>query len=155
MGKDKKKDVGAAQVRNPIGSKRAPWLSTLSRRASTGRVDDARNRRPFLLLRPGVAHRLTAHPLRRRTQVTEDFAIQPEKITPTLDASKWPLLLKNYDKLMVREADHPSPPTQFSHTSETRVCWTTALVSSFPRFRLFVARARRAFPSQSHVRADH
>lgn len=35
-------------------------------------------------------------------QVTEDFAIQPEKITPTLDASKWPLLLKNYDKLMVR-----------------------------------------------------
>jgi len=35
-------------------------------------------------------------------QVTEDFSIVPEKITPTLDASKWPLLLKNYDKLMVR-----------------------------------------------------
>ena len=46
-------------------------------------------------------------------QVTEDFAIAPEKITPTLDASKWPLLLKNYDKLMVRtRPDHhhfPSP----------------------------------------------
>ena len=40
-------------------------------------------------------------------QVTEDFAIAPEKITPTLDASKWPLLLKNYDKLMVRtRPDH-------------------------------------------------
>ena len=43
-------------------------------------------------------------------QVTEDFAIQPEKITPTLDASKWPLLLKNYDKLMVRASmSHPPP----------------------------------------------
>jgi len=39
--------------------------------------------------------------------VTEDFAIQPEKITPTLDASKWPLLLKNYDKLMVRPGTLP------------------------------------------------
>jgi hypothetical protein len=65
---------------------------------------------PFCYFAPEFAHRLTAHPLRRRTQVTEDFAIQPEKITPTLDASKWPLLLKNYDKLMVREADHPTPP---------------------------------------------
>ena len=111
---------------------------------------------PFCYFAPEFAHRLTAHPLRRRSQVTEDFAIQPEKITPTLDASKWPLLLKNYDKLMVREADHPSPPTQFSHTSETRVCWTTAEVSSFPRFRSFVARAgNAAFPSRSHVRADH
>merc|ERR1711959_555072 len=27
---------------------------------------------------------------------------QPEKITPTLDTSKWPLLLKNYDQLNVR-----------------------------------------------------
>ena len=48
--------------------------------------------------------------------MTEDFAIQPEKITPTLDASKWPLLLKNYDKLMVRHSvvvvcvEPPSPP---------------------------------------------
>ncbi len=27
-------------------------------------------------------------------QVKEDFQIQPEKITPTLDTSDWPLLLK-------------------------------------------------------------
>jgi H/ACA ribonucleoprotein complex subunit 4 len=35
-------------------------------------------------------------------QVTEDFQIAPEKTTPTLDCSKWPLLLKNYDQLNVR-----------------------------------------------------
>merc|ERR1712086_675387 len=35
-------------------------------------------------------------------QVTEDFQIVPEKTTPTLDCSKWPLLLKNYDQLNVR-----------------------------------------------------
>merc|ERR1711957_282089 len=34
--------------------------------------------------------------------VTEDFQIVPEKTTPTLDCSKWPLLLKNYDQLNVR-----------------------------------------------------
>jgi len=28
--------------------------------------------------------------------------IKPESGTPTLDTSKWPLLLKNYDKLIVR-----------------------------------------------------
>ena len=43
-------------------------------------------------------------------QVTEDFAIAPEKITPTLDASKWPLLLKNYDKLMVRTGHYTPIP---------------------------------------------
>ena len=117
---------------------------------------------PFCYFAPEFAHRLTAHPLRRRTQVTEDFAIQPENITPTLDASKWPLLLKNYDKLMVREADHPSPPTQFSHTSENEglLDWTTAArcrVSLGFGFSV-VARAasrRGAFPSRSTVRADH
>merc|ERR1712164_22554 len=35
-------------------------------------------------------------------QLEEDFQIEPEKITPTLDTSKWPLLLKNYDQLNVR-----------------------------------------------------
>jgi H/ACA ribonucleoprotein complex subunit 4 len=31
-----------------------------------------------------------------------DFLIKPESTTPALDASKWPLLLKNYDRLNVR-----------------------------------------------------
>jgi len=95
---------------------------------------------PFCYFAPEFAHRLTAHPLRRRTQVTEDFAIQPEKITPTLDASKWPLLLKNYDKLMVREADHPSARRRNSHTHfrENEGLLDHRLpVSSFPRFRFF------------------
>merc|ERR1711977_557762 len=35
-------------------------------------------------------------------QLTADFQIEPEKVTPTLDTSKWPLLLKNYDQLNVR-----------------------------------------------------
>ena len=114
---------------------------------------------PFCYFAPEFAHRLTAHPLRRRTQVTEDFAIQPEKITPTLDASKWPLLLKNYDKLMVREADHPSPPTQFSHTSENEGLLDYRRGVEFPSVSVFFlvqSRApRRAFPSRSTVRADH
>ncbi len=27
-----------------------------------------------------------------------DYSIKPEKITPAVDTSDWPLLLKNYDK---------------------------------------------------------
>ena len=102
---------------------------------------------PFCYFAPEFAHRLTAHPLRRRTQVTEDFAIQPEKITPTLDASKWPLLLKNYDKLMVREADHPSARRRNSHTHfrENEGLLDHRLpVSSFPKgFGFFLVKSRR------------
>ncbi|RKU45046.1 centromere/microtubule-binding protein cbf5 [Coniochaeta pulveracea] len=32
----------------------------------------------------------------------EDFSIKPQATTPALDTSNWPLLLKNYDKLLVR-----------------------------------------------------
>ena len=35
-------------------------------------------------------------------QQKQDFSISPEKIAPTLESSEWPLLLKNYDKLLVR-----------------------------------------------------
>ncbi|SCZ95772.1 BZ3500_MvSof-1268-A1-R1_Chr8-1g09788 [Microbotryum saponariae] len=38
------------------------------------------------------------------TQLTSDFAIKPESVTPTLNTKDWPLLLKNYDKLLVRSA---------------------------------------------------
>ncbi|KAI9797508.1 MAG: centromere/microtubule-binding protein cbf5 [Piccolia ochrophora] len=31
-----------------------------------------------------------------------DYAIKPEAVAPTVDTSQWPLLLKNYDKLLVR-----------------------------------------------------
>lgn len=35
-------------------------------------------------------------------QASADFAIKPTKVTPPLDTSQWPILLKNYDKLNVR-----------------------------------------------------
>ena len=33
---------------------------------------------------------------------TADYAIKPESTTPALDASEWPLLLKDYNRLLVR-----------------------------------------------------
>jgi H/ACA ribonucleoprotein complex subunit 4 len=38
------------------------------------------------------------------TQLVENYAIKPEDKPPTLEASEWPLLLKDYDKLLVRSA---------------------------------------------------
>ncbi|KAI0651709.1 putative rRNA pseudouridine synthase [Trametes meyenii] len=37
-------------------------------------------------------------------QLSGDFSIKPENAQPKLDTSQWPLLLKNYDKLLVRSA---------------------------------------------------
>eukprot|EP00242_Pyramimonas_sp_CCMP2087_P018432 CAMPEP_0198203886 /NCGR_PEP_ID=MMETSP1445-20131203/7214_1 /TAXON_ID=36898 /ORGANISM="Pyramimonas sp., Strain CCMP2087" /LENGTH=494 /DNA_ID=CAMNT_0043875465 /DNA_START=91 /DNA_END=1575 /DNA_ORIENTATION=- len=39
-----------------------------------------------------------------------DFMIKPDSATPTLDTSCWPLLLKNYDKLMVRTGHYTPIP---------------------------------------------
>jgi len=39
-----------------------------------------------------------------------DFAIKPEEISANLDTSKWPLLLKNYDKLNVRTGHYTPIP---------------------------------------------
>jgi hypothetical protein len=33
-----------------------------------------------------------------------EYSIKPEKVTPQLDASQWPLLLKNYDKRAYSES---------------------------------------------------
>merc|ERR1711977_559824 len=44
-------------------------------------------------------------------QLEEDFQIQPETTTPTLDTSDWPLLLKDYDKLNIRTG-HYTPISQ-------------------------------------------
>lgn len=32
----------------------------------------------------------------------DPYIIKPEAATPTLDTSEWPLLLRNYDKLLIR-----------------------------------------------------
>lgn len=31
-------------------------------------------------------------------QAEEDYSIKPQAVTPALNTSDWPLLLKNYDK---------------------------------------------------------
>jgi len=41
---------------------------------------------------------------------SSDYTIKPQSATPELDTSKWPLLLKNYDKLHVRTG-HYTPIT--------------------------------------------
>ncbi|PNH04400.1 H/ACA ribonucleoprotein complex subunit 4 [Tetrabaena socialis] len=43
-------------------------------------------------------------------QQKTDFLIAPEKTVPKLDTSKWPLLLKNYDKLNVRTGHYTPIP---------------------------------------------
>jgi H/ACA ribonucleoprotein complex subunit 4 len=40
----------------------------------------------------------------------EEYTIKPEKATPKLDTSKWPLLLKNYDKLNIRTGHYTPIP---------------------------------------------
>eukprot|EP01115_Flamella_aegyptia_P009036 TRINITY_DN380_c2_g1_i1.p1 TRINITY_DN380_c2_g1~~TRINITY_DN380_c2_g1_i1.p1 ORF type:complete len:480 (+),score=254.23 TRINITY_DN380_c2_g1_i1:72-1511(+) len=47
-------------------------------------------------------------------QRTTDFLIKPEKSTPQLDTSQWPLLLKNYDKLNVRTGHYTPIPNGHS-----------------------------------------
>ncbi len=40
-----------------------------------------------------------------------DFSIKSEKSIPALDTSQWPLLLKNYDKLLVRSSHFTPIPS--------------------------------------------
>jgi hypothetical protein len=44
-------------------------------------------------------------------QRASDFLIKPESSVPKLDTSKWPLLLKNYDKLNVRTGHYTPIPS--------------------------------------------
>jgi H/ACA ribonucleoprotein complex subunit 4 len=44
----------------------------------------------------------------------DEFMIQPEKVAPQIDTSKWPLLLKNYDQLHVRTAHYTPIPCGMS-----------------------------------------
>ena len=40
-----------------------------------------------------------------------DFFIKPEAVQPVLSTSEWPLLLKNYDKLLVRSSHFTPIPS--------------------------------------------
>ncbi|KAK4784258.1 hypothetical protein SAY86_018626 [Trapa natans] len=43
-----------------------------------------------------------------------DFMIKPQSITPTIDTSQWPILLKNYDRLNVRTGHYTPLPSGYS-----------------------------------------
>ena len=40
-----------------------------------------------------------------------DFSIKPESVQPVLSTGEWPLLLKNYDKLLVRSSHFTPIPS--------------------------------------------
>lgn len=44
-------------------------------------------------------------------QLEGDFSIKSELAAPKLDTSQWPLLLKNYDKLLVRSSHFTPIPS--------------------------------------------
>lgn len=44
-------------------------------------------------------------------QLNGDYSIKSEETAPKLDTSEWPLLLKNYDKLLVRSSHFTPIPT--------------------------------------------
>ncbi|KAJ8329859.1 centromere/microtubule-binding protein cbf5 [Batrachochytrium dendrobatidis] len=46
-----------------------------------------------------------------KKQTEQDFVIKSSSVTPTLDTSEWPLLLKNYDKLNVRTSHYTPIPS--------------------------------------------
>ncbi|XP_044467706.1 H/ACA ribonucleoprotein complex subunit 4-like [Mangifera indica] len=48
------------------------------------------------------------------TDTANDFLIKPQSFTPALDTSKWPLLLKNYDRLNVRTGHYTPLSSGFS-----------------------------------------
>ncbi|KAI5479596.1 centromere microtubule binding protein cbf5 [Pseudohyphozyma bogoriensis] len=41
----------------------------------------------------------------------DDYALKPESVTPKLNTSQWPLLLKNYDRLLVRSSHFTPIPS--------------------------------------------
>ncbi|KAI5964661.1 CBF5 [Candida pseudojiufengensis] len=47
---------------------------------------------------------------KEEVQVKEEFQIKPEAVTPANNTSEWPLLLKNYDKLLVRSSHYTPIP---------------------------------------------
>lgn len=44
-------------------------------------------------------------------QLEGDYSIKSESTQPKLDTSQWPLLLKNYDKLLVRSSHFTPIPS--------------------------------------------
>lgn len=79
-------------------------------------------------------------------QVSGDYAIKSEDKQPVLDTSQWPLLLKNYDKLLVRSSHFtpiPSGCSPLKRDIETYVKWVYAIALCLsPDFSVFVIQIR-------------
>ena len=58
-----------------------------------------------------VAAKALTHDQVVSAQLQGDYAIKSESSAPQLDTSQWPLLLKNYDKLLVRSAHFTPIPS--------------------------------------------
>jgi len=50
----------------------------------------------------------------RKEEEEAEYTIKPQATTPKLDTSKWPLLLKNYDRLNVRTGHYTPIPSGFT-----------------------------------------
>ena len=69
-------------------------------------------------------------------QLAGDYTIKAESATPKLDTSQWPLLLKNYDKLLVRSSHFtpiPSGCSPLKRDIESYIKWV--FFSLFPYMR--------------------
>lgn len=66
-------------------------------------------------------------------QVSGDFSIKPESSKPALDTSQWPLLLKNYDKLLVRSAHFTPIPSGCSPLKRDITSYVKCVDYSIPR----------------------
>ncbi|MCL7049884.1 hypothetical protein MKW94_029719 [Papaver nudicaule] len=50
----------------------------------------------------------------QKEEAPKDYLIKPQSVTPTLDTSEWPILLKNYDRLNVRTGHYTPLPSGYS-----------------------------------------
>ena len=60
-------------------------------------------------------------------EAVQEFQIAPQATTPKLDTSKWPLLLKHYDKLNVRTGHYTPIPSGYTPLKRCAACWQDSL----------------------------
>ena len=58
-----------------------------------------------------IKKKKTFQSTKRYFKMSDDYVIKPEAVKPTNDTSDWPLLLKDYDKLLVRSGHYTPIPS--------------------------------------------
>jgi hypothetical protein len=74
-------------------------------------------------------------------QIEGDYAIKSENVTQKLNTSQWPLLLKNYDKLLVRSGHFTPIPSGSSPLKRD--------ISTYIKYASFKICPRSSFPFQN------